>query len=634
MRAFQTLYIYLTLALAAISVANASLVDDILDAIKNAATCATCHALFVPLKALAVLGDKPFTKTFVAVCKAAKVVDNDVCDGAVGMQAPIIAHDLRHINPLGQTATKLCNALLGLCQAPDVNTYKVPFPKAAPTTVTPVVAGRNPPFQVVHFSDVHIDREYTVGADAACTKPVCCRKYADQAGKPVQTPAKPNGMRNCDTPPSLTQNLLNSIGANNKFSIFTGDIVEAAVWLVTQDEVTKDIDLFTQEMTSIPQVKVYPALGNHESAPTNAFTRNTTTKTNMQWVFDAVSKGWQPSIGASAAQQAAKLSGSYALKVPNSNLKIISLNTVYWYKSNFWLYDSDNQQPDPNGIIEFAVRELQAAEDAGERVWIIGHMPPNRGDTLHDQSNYFDQVVNRYKATIAGQFYGHSHQDQFAISYSDYKKRVAENAVSVAWVAPAITPRSNNPGYKIYDVDPDTYEIMDAKIYRADIDAPNFHTTPKWDLTYSARALYSPMVTPAHPATTPLNPAFWHRVTEAFEKNQTAFDVYQGLRMGGGQGVNPIVCADDQCKTDTICDIRALSVDNSCSKTSPGLSFRRRADGIEVDGAEPGATGCESVGIGHVFHELVGKKDDIDFDELRAEIEAIVAEAEREAATQ
>lgn len=87
------------------------------------------------------------------------------------------------------------------------------------------------------------------------------------------------------------------------------------------------------------------------------------------------------------------------------DLRIISINTVYWYKtkyasqartalpslttivsmSSFWLYDSDTQQPDPNGIIEFAVRELQAAEDAGQRVWIIGHMPPNRHDTLHDQ---------------------------------------------------------------------------------------------------------------------------------------------------------------------------------------------------------------------------------------------------------
>jgi sphingomyelin phosphodiesterase len=74
------------------------------------------------------------------------------------------------------------------------------------------------------------------------------------------------------------------------------------------------------------------------------------------------------------------------------------------------------------------VQELQAAEDAGQRAWIIAHMPPGTSDALHDQvrhgvnrppvailtmslqSNYFDQVVQRYHNTIGGQFYGHTHQ--------------------------------------------------------------------------------------------------------------------------------------------------------------------------------------------------------------------------------
>jgi sphingomyelin phosphodiesterase len=73
------------------------------------------------------------------------------------------------------------------------------------------------------------------------------------------------------------------------------------------------------------------------------------------------------------------------------------------------------------------VQELQAAEDAGQRAWIIAHMPPGESDALLDQvrvhsrlilyyislcpaqSNYFDQIVQRYRNTIAGQFFGHSH---------------------------------------------------------------------------------------------------------------------------------------------------------------------------------------------------------------------------------
>ena len=71
MRAFQTLY--LAVLLAVVSVTNAALVDDILDAITGAATCAACHSFLVPLKVLAAFGDKPFTNTLKVICKALNV---------------------------------------------------------------------------------------------------------------------------------------------------------------------------------------------------------------------------------------------------------------------------------------------------------------------------------------------------------------------------------------------------------------------------------------------------------------------------------------------------------------------------------------------------------------------------------
>lgn len=50
-------------------------------------------------------------------------------------------------------------------------------------------------------------------------------------------------------------------------------------------------------------------------------------------------------------------------------------------------------RPDPNGVIAFAVQQLQAAEDAGTRAWIIAHMPPSSGDAFHDQVNMFHSMV-------------------------------------------------------------------------------------------------------------------------------------------------------------------------------------------------------------------------------------------------
>jgi len=63
---------------------------------------------------------------------------------------------------LGQTGTLICDAVLGLCQAPAVNPYIVPIPKATPPNPKLWKSSGKAPFQVLHFSDVHIDRQYSV----------------------------------------------------------------------------------------------------------------------------------------------------------------------------------------------------------------------------------------------------------------------------------------------------------------------------------------------------------------------------------------------------------------------------------------------------------------------------------------
>ncbi|RDB27900.1 putative sphingomyelin phosphodiesterase asm-3 [Hypsizygus marmoreus] len=590
-----------------------SLIDDILDAIEKAVDCGSCHALLLPLGGLALLGDSAFSGTVTAICKVLKIQDDDVCEGIIKQQGPILAHNLRHINPLGKTATKLCDSF-GLCQPPAVNKYTVPFPKAAPTNPKVFVSKGGPTFQVSHFSDVHIDREYAPGSDVNCTKPICCRNYADDTAPPNK-PAGPFGEHLCDTPTTLVQSMLQSIAANpnNAFSIFTGDLVEASVWLVNQTGVTKDMEIFNNEMATILKKGVYPTIGNHEAAPVNDFPRTTTKKANVQWIFDTQSKGWAKWIGASAADQVAHYSGSYSAVVSGTNLRIISINTVYWYKFNFWLYDSDDFQPDPNGIIAFVVRELQAAEDAGQRAWIIAHMPPGRQDTLNDQSNYFDQVIQRYRNTIAAQFYGHSHQDEFALAYSDYAHQSAANAVTMAYVAPSLTPRNGNPAYKVYDVDPDTYEIMDAKVYRSDLANPSFQTQPTWELYYSARATYGPLV--GLNATSALTPAFWHRVTEAFAADATAFQQFNTFK---NRGVFIETCGAE-CRDVTVCGLRALRAENNCEDSDLGLNFKKRAEKeAEVRAVHKNA--CGGAGLATVFSNLPNKITD----EQRAAMKALL----------
>jgi hypothetical protein len=60
---------------------------------------------------------------------------------------------------------------------------------------------------------------------------------------------------------------------------------------------------------------------------------------------------------------------------------------------------------------------LQYAEDHEEKVHIIAHIPPKQ--CLASFSWNFNQIVNRYENTIAGQFYGHTHNDEIVINYDE-----------------------------------------------------------------------------------------------------------------------------------------------------------------------------------------------------------------------
>ncbi|KAJ7767552.1 sphingomyelin phosphodiesterase [Mycena olivaceomarginata] len=553
---------FLSVSIFAALVAGAS-IDVLRSAVQNVDDCPSCLTLLGALQSIAMTGDDPFITTLTSLCIGLGGADPDVCTGLLAREGPILSHDLRQISTTGQTAEKLCDALMGIISAR---------------------AGRAP-VRVVHLSDVHIDHMYTVGAEANCTKSICCRDFADSPETPT-VPALPNGNSHCDSPVSLADSMLEEIERlNPAFSIFTGDVVEGAVWLVDQAEVTADLQAFNAEMAAKLSAPIFPSLGG-DSAPVNAFARSTSgTTNNSQWVFDTQGTGWEQWINRTAASEVEHDSGSYSAKVPGLNLRIIAVNTQYWYKQNFWLYDSDVFQPDPNGIIAFLVDALQAAEDAGDRAYIIGHIPLGKEDTLVDQSNYYDQVLQRYKNTIAGQFFGHSHKDQFEIAYSNYSAQTAENAVGVGLIGPALTPTSGNPAFKLYEIDPDTFEVMDASVIFT-----------KWGLYYSARDTYGPLVGLA--PTEPLSPAFWHNLTEVFATNETAFQMFNTFLSRGGA----VGACDSDCKNTTICDMRAFRSENNCDTPAPGFSLRRRAAIVPHD-----FDACEGTGLAQIFAHMAGE---------------------------
>lgn len=322
---------------------------------------------------------------------------------------------------------------------------------------------------------------------------------------------------------------------------------------------------------------VYGAAGNHEAHPTNAFAPSSI-NSDAQWVYSLLSNAWTRWIGADAASTTQR-QGRYSILHPGSKLRIISLNTNMYYVQNYWLYQRDMER-DPESQIAWFASELDAAERNKERVYVIGHMPLGDRDAFHDQSNYIDQLVARYSDTIAAMFFGHTHVDEFQVSYAAYgngASRDVNDARAISYIAPSLTPTSGMPSFRVYSVDPDTFAVLDAVTYIADMSKPEFQTsTPKWQKFYSAKETYGPLVNP--PVTDPaeeLTPAFWHRLTETFAANQSAFDGYV-LRKSRGWKADDSSCAG-ACRDNEVCYMRGGRAENNCYDPEPGVHFSKRA---------------------------------------------------------
>ncbi|KAF7901228.1 hypothetical protein EAF00_003449 [Botryotinia globosa] len=608
--------IYLCFA-AIFSVSNAAelvkddTIDDIWKAIESATTCVGCNAILLLLKGVAALGDTVFVDTLTEICKLAGVEDSDVCAGAIGLEGPIIAQDLRKITLGSHTSKLFCITFFGLCDFPAVTPYTVPFPSPKPATQRPAVSGKTP-LKIVHFSDIHVDHEYEVGANTNCTKPICCRPYtsADAPGN-NSYPAGEYGNYNCDAPVSLEESMyaaIKEVAPDATATLFTGDIVEGAVWLVNSTGNIADINDAYSRMSGLKNL--FATTGNHESAPVNSFPPKAVGVTTNQWVYDTLSTNWIPFIGSTAASSADSF-GAYSTLLPGGNLRIISINTNLYYRSNFWLYEA-TMETDPSGQLAWLVTELQAAETAGQRVYIIGHMPMGSNDAFHDGSNYFNQITQRYSATIAALFFGHTHRDQFQITYSNYNAQTAANALEVSYIIPSMTPTSGYPAFRVYSVDPVTYGILDFTTYIADFSlTSSTQSAPTWKPYYSAKAAYGPLVTPPlTSATAELTPAFWHNLTTVFANNPTAFNQYIARKT---RGYNVETCTGD-CATEEICQLKAAESQYNCATIKPGISFRKRSEGSERlerrigDVAETLGGDCEGSVIRPILTKLAAQE--------------------------
>ena len=311
---------------------------------------------------------------------------------------------------------------------------------------------------------------------------------------------------------------------------------------------------------------IFPVLGNHDSNPEAIDAPHNLPGPlgqQLSWNYDHVTSLWQMNgwINSSTANAAKAEYAAYSVR-NQYGLRIITLNTDFWYRDNILNY-INMSNPDNSGIFSFMIQELQAAEDAGERVWILGHVLSgwDGSNALQNPSNLFYQIVDRYSPhVIANIFWGHTHEDEFEIFYANNGTvQDSENALAVSWICPSVTPLTNlNSGFRMYEVDTGSFDIYEAYTWYANVSAfPDINSAvsgPRYEFEYSTRATYGA----DWPTDAPLNATYWHAVTEAMESNHSLVSIFNTYE--GKSSVKSPNCTNDACATAKICYMRSGSV--------------------------------------------------------------------------
>jgi sphingomyelin phosphodiesterase len=88
----------------------------------------------------------------------------------------------------------------------------------------------------------------------------------------------------------------------------------------------------------------------------------------MSWNYQLLSSLWESDgwIDTTTANYAATHYGAYSYTTPQG-LKIVSINTDFWYVDNVFNYYNFTN-PDNSGVLSFLISELEASEKINQRV--------------------------------------------------------------------------------------------------------------------------------------------------------------------------------------------------------------------------------------------------------------------------
>ncbi|XP_066401709.1 sphingomyelin phosphodiesterase [Molothrus aeneus] len=535
-------------------------------------SCPACRVLFGALDLALQLEPNVARVGRVAsrLCQELRLARPPVCRQAVQLfQGDVVAAWARSV----LRPPEACGLLLGphcghwdILGAWNLSLPAAPKPPVRPPVPPPPGA---PTARILFLTDLHWDRQYVPGSAAACPDPLCCR------GVPGEGPGAAGfwgTYGKCDLPLHTIDALLAQLpnGTRNGTGGFaaaywTGDIPAHDVWQQSRGDQLRALRTVTALLRArLGPLRVFPAVGNHEATPVNAFPPPYVRgNRSAAWLYDAMAEAWQHWLPP-AALRTLRAGGFYTAQVW-PGLRLVSLNMNFCSQANFWLLINAT---DPAGQLQWLMGVLADAERDGEKVHIIGHIPP--AHCLHSWSWNYYRIVSRFEGTIAAQFFGHTHLDEFELFYDE---ETLSRPVSIAFIAPSVTTYiSLNPGYRVYEVAASypgsSHAVLDHETFILNLTEANAAppgTAPRWQRLYSAREAYG---LPA------AFPADWDRLVRRMQDDEPLFQLFWFHLHKGHPPREP---CGAPCKAALLCALRSgRAADPAlCRPLRPALPFPR-----------------------------------------------------------
>ncbi|KAG0173310.1 Endopolyphosphatase [Apophysomyces sp. BC1034] len=267
---------------------------------------------------------------------------------------------------------------------------------------------------------MHIDNDYTPGATikSGCHNLQKTSKSKNVAGR-LGTP----GAR-CDAPVDLAQQTLDWIVREWRdkidFVIWTGDNSRHD-WDKKRRRKMKHVLDLNQQATDMmidafwPHVPIIPTLGNNDVFPHNQIGGKDQSSELLDF-YEELWRAWIPQD-----QRETFRSGGYFAVNVSPGLRVLSLNSMYFYKKNELVQSCGHAKSPAYQHMQWYKNQLAKARQDKVRVYVIGHVPPSRdyrGTCLDD----YLRISLRYADVIMGHFYGHLNMDHFLL-YDGQKSR-------------------------------------------------------------------------------------------------------------------------------------------------------------------------------------------------------------------